>query len=106
MFPEHCPAKIHRGSTPPPPFRFLDLPAEIRNRIVSYFTLSDTPIIIHEPRFNRHPSPPVRPRSRPRFDRPVPPSPPPSRSPSADHERDHGHTRLALMLTCRRLYRD
>lgn len=100
-----CPSIIHRPPTAPPPFRLLDLPAELQNRIVNYFIVSESPITIHEPRFNRHPPSHPRPLSRPRYDRPVPPTPPLSRSPSQGHE-GLGHTRLALMLTCRRLYRE
>jgi hypothetical protein len=106
---DRCPARIHRPPTPPPPFRFLDLPGEIQNHIVNYFIVADQPLTIHQPRFNRHRSPP-KPRSRPRFDRPVPPTPPLSRSASADSTKSRdaelGHTRLALMLTCRQLYRE
>ena len=101
------PCPFHRPSTPPQPFRFLDLPGELRNRIASYFIVSQSPICIHEPRFNRHASPPPETRSHPRFDRPIPPTPPMSRSPSVDgREKAVGHTRLAIMLACRELYQD
>lgn len=106
-----CPAAIHKPAPPAPPFRFLDLPGEIQNHVVNYFIVSSHALTIHKPQFNRHPSPPPKARERPRFDRPVPPTPPLSRSVSADsakanEEAQLGHTRLALMLTCRKLYRE
>ena len=101
-----CPSRVHRPPIPPPPFRFFDMPGEIQNMIVREFIVSEHPIIIHEPRFNRHPSPPPRPRSRPRYDRPVPLTPSLPRSTSNQGRNVYGHTRLALMLTCRKLYRE
>ena len=101
-----CHAKVHRHPAPLPPFRFLDLPGELQNEVVQYFIVSNPPIVIHAPRFNRHPSPPPRPRSHPHFDRPVLPTPPLSRSTPQYRDRRVGHSRLALMLTCRKLYRE
>ena len=108
MDPPYCPSTIHRCPAPAPPFRFLDLPGEIQNHIASYPLLSDFPIMIHKPRFNRHPSSPPRPRSHPRYDKLVPLTPPLSRSPSAnkDDRENLGYTGLALVLTCRLLYHD
>ena len=101
-----CSARIHRQPKPPPPFRFLDLPGEIQNLIVKEFVLSESPITIHEPRFNRHPPPPPQPRLRPRYDRPVLVNPPHPPYLPQDGRDIYGHTRLALMLTCRKLYQE
>jgi hypothetical protein len=101
-----CPSKIHDLPTTPPPFRFQDLPGELRNQIVQNFLVPSSPIVMHVPRFNRHPSPPPKPQAHPKFDRPVLLTPPMSRSPSVEEDRSVGHSRLALMLTCRQLYRE
>ena len=105
-----CPARIHRLdrlSSSSVPFRFLHLPPEVRDQIVSYLIVSHEPVIIHQPRFNRHPSPPTRPHSSVRFNRPLPSALPSSSSKSLDDEEARlGHTRLALISTCRLLYHD
>ncbi|CAF9918551.1 MAG: hypothetical protein GOMPHAMPRED_001552 [Gomphillus americanus] len=101
-----CPSNIHDPHPPSPPFRFMDLPGEIQNDIVNKFIVSSRPVTIHLPRFNRRPSPAPALKTHPKFDKPVTITPPHSRNSSIERDRQYGHSRLALMLTCKKLYRE
>ncbi|MCJ1481508.1 hypothetical protein MMC06_001667 [Schaereria dolodes] len=94
----------------PPPSRFLSLPPEIRNQIVSYLITDTVPITIKLPHFNRYPrlAPiPIEEASCSSSSSSDPPPPGPSPLPhkngylSLDHT---PHTRLAIIQTCRLLY--
>ncbi|MCJ1479481.1 hypothetical protein MMC13_008167 [Lambiella insularis] len=99
----YCPSRIHLPASPPPTITLLDIPPEIRTQIVSYIIVASSPITIHEPKFNRHSPPPLA-KTLPRTTWPTP-GPAPSTPPPEDIF-TVGHTRLAILLTCRLLYRE
>lgn len=92
-----CPCIIHAKNKPPAPFRFFDLPPEIREQITILVVSDPSPIIIHRKRFNRHPNPARRTQSGHIID--------PRQEPSVE-KLALGHSRLALLLTSRRAYNE
>lgn len=92
-----CSSKIHPYNNPSAPFRFLDLPPEIRNEIMFFAVTEDTPIVIHGKRFNRHLKPPQRTPYGRAINR--------SQEPSFE-KRTLGHSRIALLMASRQAYYD
>ena len=92
-----CPCKIHIYNDPPAPFRFFDLPPEIRNEIMTFVVLDDVPIVIHRKAFNRH----IKPQRRTPAGRII------NRSQELlPEKRTLGHSRLALLMVSRQAYHD
>lgn len=89
-----CPSRIHtHGLTAP--FRFFSLPPEIRQEIIRYAATESQPIFIKYKNFNRHRKPQRKTRSGHLIDR---------REYVSPEKRIWGHSRMAILFTCRQAY--
>lgn len=97
-----CP--IHRPQPRPQPFRFFALPPEIRQQIITHVVTDPFPITIKWKGFNRHVKTQRQIHTGPSMSAPeqlLRPNEEPS-----DEELCFGHSRIALLMTCKQAYGD
>ena len=97
MPPSSCPCRVHSYNNVPTPFRFFALPPEIRNEIMILAITETATITIHSKPFNRHPKPQQKTPAGHIINR--------SQQPSVE-KLTTGHSRIAILMTCRQAYYD
>lgn len=93
----YCPSLCHRLPLPAPPFRFLDLPPEIRYQIIEDVVTEPDFITVRYKTYNRHPQRQIKNRAGHVIN---------TAAKLSEEKRRYGHSRMALLLTCRQLYHD
>ena len=97
-----CP--IHRPSTPPLPFRFFALPPEIRHQIITHVVTESVPITIRWKSFNRHGKAHPQIHTGPSMSAPEQLLRPDEGL--SGEVLSYGHSRIALLMTCKQAYRE
>ena len=95
-----CP--IHRPRPRPLPFRFFALPPEIRNHIITYVVTEPFPITIKWKGFNRHVKALPQIHTGPAMSAPEQLLHPEEEL--SGEELSFGHSRIALLMTCKQAY--